>query len=327
MMFLPFTHIGSEKIWIEKDKIGAESMSILSAFSLQTGIPFINQMMSRTSWSQTFTQIELVGGENDPFDQFCQYEFQGYNNKAILVITPKSYTQLPLYFRNHPLLNDFEGQRGYKFYKIYPNEIKSYCKNAIQDVQNSNWVIKHQNLNYADTLIRIDSDNRERLHTLFHSKHWKSSYNISKTNKIFIDSFRISEINFDNEKEKNVEFSIWVNVPKSNYRSSKFKLWLYGKNGLDSIYDIDTKWSTQVFYQDSIWMRCGSRIVIPSTTTEVKIMVENDRGKNGFSIQNMMFREFGKGTVIAKCKSFFNTIETRIPDLFINNRYISKKRR
>jgi len=74
-------------------------------------------------------------------------------------------------------------------------------------------------------------------------------------------------------------------------------------------------------------MRCGSRIVIPSTTTEVKIMVENDRGKNGFSIQNMMFREIGKGTVLAKCQSFFNTIETRIPDLFINNRYISKKRR
>lgn len=327
MMFVPFTHIGSEKVWIEKDKIGAESMSVLSAYSLQTGLPFINQMMSRTSWGQTFTQIELVGGENNPFDQYCQYDFEGYNNKAILLITPKNYSQLPIYFGQHQLLNHSEGQLGYNFYKIYPNEIKSFCRNAIEHVQNSKWVQEHAEAIYADTLIGNQLDNKENNREIFHTKHWKSSLNISKVNKLFIDSFVVSQEQFLTTKEKSVEFSIWVNVPKSNYRSSKFKLYLFGKKGLDSIYDIDTKWSTQVIQTDSIWMRCGSIINIPSSTREVKILVENDRGKNGYSIQNLMVRPIENGDALTSCTSFFNQKIAKTSDFFINNRYVAKKRR
>ena len=319
MMFIPFTHIGSEKIWIEKDKIGAESMSLLSALSLQTGLPFINQLMSRTSWSQTFHQIEMIEGEQDAYDQFCQYRFDQFNNKPILIIVPSTYTELPIYFRWHKLAGNLVGTGEYSMYKMYPNEVKLFCQNAISNVQKSKWFDKKNHQDYSDTVIQFGLQS-EAKNTFYHSKHWKSSFNISKINKEFIDSFTFDSLT---RPKLNVEFSIWVNVPKSNYRSSKFKIHLQKKNGKDSVLDIDTKWSTQVISSDSIWMRCGYQFSIPKGYHSMKIMVENDRGKNGYSLQNLMVREVSTIVVMSQCKSFIHHQKQYSGMLrFINNRYL-----
>lgn len=319
MMFIPFTHIGSEKIWIEKEKLGSESMSLLSSLSLQTGLPFINQMMSRTSWAQTFTQIELISGEQNPFDQFNQFNFDRFNSKPILIITPISYTQLPLYFRKHKLKGNFRGSSNYSMYKIYPNEVKLFCKNAINDVQKSKWFKSTQNKFYSDTVLSFVQNSKEN-QFIYHTKHWKSTFNISKINKEFIDSFQFKPYLNAALNKIDVEFSVWVNVPKYNYRSSKFKIYLIGNNQKDSIIDIDTKWSTQVILNDSLWMRCGYQFSIPKVYESMKIMIENDRGKNGYSIQNLMIREISSVTILSQCKSFFTPNKSIIK--FVNNRYL-----
>lgn len=58
---LPFFHIGSEKLWIQEVGEG-KTMWEGGSISMLTGLPLINVMMSRTSWSSTFELVQIVDG-------------------------------------------------------------------------------------------------------------------------------------------------------------------------------------------------------------------------------------------------------------------------
>jgi hypothetical protein len=74
---LPYFHIGSEKIWIGGD---GGIISYGFRLSYQSGLPMTDVMMSRTSWSQTFENMKLVGGP------YASKELlQKFNNKKILL--------------------------------------------------------------------------------------------------------------------------------------------------------------------------------------------------------------------------------------------------
>lgn len=60
ILALPFYHIGSEKLWVGPAWNAALNQSM--SLSLQTGLPIVDVMMSRTSWSQTFNTLRLVDG-------------------------------------------------------------------------------------------------------------------------------------------------------------------------------------------------------------------------------------------------------------------------
>ncbi|MCB9233851.1 MAG: hypothetical protein H6581_19495 [Bacteroidia bacterium] len=64
IMVLPYFHLGSENFAIDNE--GA----VLPAFnaSLSTGLPLLNVMMSRTSMSQTWSEIQLISEEYAPLD-------------------------------------------------------------------------------------------------------------------------------------------------------------------------------------------------------------------------------------------------------------------
>lgn len=60
LIALPFYHVGSEKLWVGPSWNAALNQSM--AVSLQTGLPIVDVMMSRTSWKQTFSTLRLVDG-------------------------------------------------------------------------------------------------------------------------------------------------------------------------------------------------------------------------------------------------------------------------
>lgn len=62
---LPFFHFNSDKIWIDQGNVGRNEYE-LCKLSLQTGIPMVNTLLARTSWGQTFANIQLLDG---PFNQ------------------------------------------------------------------------------------------------------------------------------------------------------------------------------------------------------------------------------------------------------------------
>src|SRR5690606_7294404 len=54
-------HIGSEKLWLQDNDFG-RTMYYGAQLSLQTALPMMDVMMSRTSWSQTFASVQLIDG-------------------------------------------------------------------------------------------------------------------------------------------------------------------------------------------------------------------------------------------------------------------------
>ncbi len=59
ILLLPFFHVGTEKLWVG---YGNWLITLGSKASLQTGLPIINVMMSRSSWSQAMKQVKIAGG-------------------------------------------------------------------------------------------------------------------------------------------------------------------------------------------------------------------------------------------------------------------------
>ncbi|MBX9449305.1 MAG: hypothetical protein KL787_06150 [Taibaiella sp.] len=82
---LPFFHVGSEKLWIGPDW----NPSLITSFhiSYQTGLPIVDVMMSRTSWSQTFESIRLADG---PFSQ--KKILDRFSDKPLLILADTQYT-------------------------------------------------------------------------------------------------------------------------------------------------------------------------------------------------------------------------------------------
>lgn len=59
MIYVPYYHVGSEKIWLASSAWGF-SLSFSTAVQLQ--LPMVDASMSRSSWAQTFAQVKIAGG-------------------------------------------------------------------------------------------------------------------------------------------------------------------------------------------------------------------------------------------------------------------------
>ncbi|MEO6904266.1 MAG: hypothetical protein ABI315_14095 [Bacteroidia bacterium] len=57
LIMLPYLHIGSENIWINKESEITKDVFIAS---IKTGLPIVNVFLSRTSLSQTYKNIQLI---------------------------------------------------------------------------------------------------------------------------------------------------------------------------------------------------------------------------------------------------------------------------
>lgn len=86
---IPFFHIGSEQLGLQD--VG-EGYTLLygSQMAFQTGTPMSDVMMSRTSWSQTYNQVQLIDGPFSP-----KPLFEKYNNKPVLLLVNKEELLLP----------------------------------------------------------------------------------------------------------------------------------------------------------------------------------------------------------------------------------------
>lgn len=86
---LPYFHIGSDKVGIQW--VGENyTFQYGSQLSFQTGLPLADVMMSRTSWSQTYEQLNLVDGPLTP-----KPILNRYNKLPVLLFVNKFETLTP----------------------------------------------------------------------------------------------------------------------------------------------------------------------------------------------------------------------------------------
>lgn len=82
---LPYFHIGSEKLGLQNNDY-PKTMYVGSQLAMQTGLPMMDVMMSRTSWSQTFELVRFFDG---PFTE--KTLTTRLNNKPLLLFVNKNY--------------------------------------------------------------------------------------------------------------------------------------------------------------------------------------------------------------------------------------------
>jgi hypothetical protein len=82
---LPYFHIGSEKLGLQNNDY-PKTMYVGSQLAMQTGLPMMDVMMSRSSWSQAFEQVRFFDG---PFTE--KTLATKLNSKPLLLFVNKNY--------------------------------------------------------------------------------------------------------------------------------------------------------------------------------------------------------------------------------------------
>ncbi len=123
IIVLPYFHNGSEKIWIENSHT-AIGFAFRTAYL--SGLPMTNVMMSRTSWSQTFENVRLIGG---PYTD--KSILKRFNAKKILLINLGENNKDP---DTQSLVQSgqFQGSiEGFDFYDLDPATLLQHDKELI----------------------------------------------------------------------------------------------------------------------------------------------------------------------------------------------------
>ena len=109
MLFLPFYHMGSEKLYIEK---GAGHMYRSMSDAYAAGLPMLNTMMSRTSISQSLEVSALAG-----HPLIAKYLPAAMDARPLLLVTADAALNIPENYLAHQ--GQLLGQKdGYSYYRL-----------------------------------------------------------------------------------------------------------------------------------------------------------------------------------------------------------------
>lgn len=253
ILALPFFCVGSEKITKEPSNgdIG-NSFEI----SLRTGLPLINSMMSRTSWSHTFELARLIGGEYSNKDFISSL----LNSKPILLI-----------YNKHQNCTPDENYLISQSTKIKEDENNIYF--------NLDWKKLTQR-----SKATVDSLNLLKIADLDQSNYLYKSYDEIENSKAFFnygaldihnrDSIIIFESPMNVDTNSKFEFSCWAMIPGDDYRMPYCSLeFLNSKHEQVKTLNVHFSSATDI---SNIWFRASEFIDLDSNTKFVKAIFHNE---------------------------------------------------
>lgn len=272
---LPFFHVGSEKLWVEMEGNGvmAQAMSI----GLQTGIPIVDVMMSRTSWSQTFESVRLVDG---PFAQ--KDILKRFNDKPLLVVVDT----VALYDPNEQFLLEaaeylFTLQRC-KVFELDPHKLKQ-LQQSIIDTYTHIALSRPQDegIIYSDTSAfwHVQSFDYGEVEGIF----GKAFFRDEKIRKLLIDSIKLPEV-----RETNYVFSIWSKVTNNRPFIPTYIVEQYSKDG-HMLLRTDYGAKTSTFTQGDLWLLLEKPLTIQPEADYLAVYIEDavPRGYAYLGIDNL----------------------------------------
>lgn len=259
---LPYFNCSSEKIWI-MDVNENRNIADFSKYALQTRTPLINNILSRTSWSQTFEAIQLIDG---PFNE--KKILDRYNEKDIIILLDKK-TALKDKEKEWIEQATFIGDRNEEIavYAINPKALQKRDRAYRQVI--------------TDTVMQLDApmgllnspDNSFYHVNNFEQRNDKTGFADKGifvpqiANGETVDSFTVPEA----ARDKEYNISLWAQCNMTDYRSPYFEVYQYDKDRQQTSFDdFATKQSTQV-RED--WFLVEDSLKIAPNTSFIKIIV------------------------------------------------------
>lgn len=278
---LPFFHYNSDKIWIDLGNVGRNEYE-LCKLSLQTGIPMVNTILARTSWGQTFANIQLLDGPFNPKEVLHRFD-----DRPIL-----------LYVENIAVLNPekekewvnqavFIGDKSEEIsvYAINPKALQKQDQEYRLQITDQVMQLNHKMglLNSTDTdfyyINNFEDSNNEK------GFGDKGMFVPKMANAALVDSIKIPE----QGRGRDYNISLWAKCNMTDYRTPHFEIYQYNKDHQQiSFDDFAAKQSTNV---QEDWFLAEKNFTMNAHTSYIKILVYSGRDKISYmGLDNLLIR-------------------------------------
>lgn len=279
---LPFFHIGSEKIWLMDIDEGSTAYNLFKS-SLQTQLPIIDVLMSRTSWSQTFEMIKIIDG---PYTS--KKYFDRINDKPLLVIVNEA-PGLKSKEQDWIAHATFIGKKeeGLSVYAINPKDLQ---KSELTRQQNA-LAAATQALPLKEGLLS-DSSNRSFYANHFDGTGFDQSFigNGSFAPVYIKENTPMDTILLPADRKDSLyNLSLWAKCNMIDYRSPYFEILQLDEENQQIAYaDVSTKYSTHV---SDDWFLVDKDLTLAPGTRKIVIKVSGNKSKKEYyAIDELLLR-------------------------------------
>lgn len=257
---LHYVDIGSEKIWLNENR----SVSIFSSFPIayNTGLPMMDVMMSRTSWSQTFDQVKICAG---PYvKKPILYEL---NSKKILLLQyDNDLDEDELFLTESALkIGDFH---GFKVFAFSPQQLINKQKILANTIQKIADIQTQQDSIIGEPgSVYINHFNNHLFKTNFADS---SGCTLTINHDTTLITWKIPSL-----KDSMFECSGWFKVPANNYSSNYYTI-IYKKQNGDEISRQDVFGKYSVDNEPGYWFRVSTYFKTPPNCAKIDIVLHPD---------------------------------------------------
>lgn len=279
---LPFYHIGSEKIWLMDVDEGTSAYELFKV-SLQTQLPIINVLMSRTSWAQTFEMIRIIDG---PYTQ--KKYFESLNDKPLLLLVNEHIelkSKEKEWLKNATLI----GKRH--------DKLSVYSINIKQMLQNDSIARQTAQAAADQALPRKEGLLQDSTNAFFYANHFdhtgfdQSFIGTGSFAPVYgrqyppLDTILLPSV----LKDSLYNLSIWSKSNMVDYRNSEFNIIQLDEIGNEvSLVKARTKYSTHV---ENDWFLLDQDLIIAPNARKMIINVYPNRsGKEYYAIDELLLR-------------------------------------
>lgn len=299
-MLLPYLHVGTEKIWIHGENSWLFSMAAKACIQLK--IPIVNVLMSRSSWSQAFSQVKTVAG---PFaDKPWLKSFRQDMPLLLLFAQDKHPDPDTKYLMDaSQYLGNYSQCNVYAFYpaRIIKNDRK-YGDSAM--------AVSAQ-MTSTDTCIGCSGD-----YYINHFETGNAPENLfGKGAEKAIDTKEKIILNIPFKPAGDTvqyEFSVWTLVNGTDYSSPDFLLEFYDSSGIGLGYQKLT--AKESVDNKGMWLRASVYFKVPSNCRKITCKLYNDPMPAYFALDEMQIRpahaitvsKIGEGNVLVNNHLYIN---------------------
>lgn len=276
---IPFSYVGADKVVVGEDANMARSYAIRA--SVNTGLPVVNALMARTSWSQAFNMVKIAGG---PYVD--KQVFRMMKSKKPLLLIYDGFE--PIHNEDKYLLEHavyLDTLQHYRIYVCYPDSILKADK-MHKEYAKSIFSMMHA----TDTLIGCDASAifSKRFDEKYTRAHFAGSGAL--INKDGLSDTIAIWSNIKSDDTTQFEFSCWFLLDKADYRTPQLTLDFYNCDGKKLKRElISARHSTDNM---SYWFRTALFFYMPNSTTSMvcSVIRPSNHIRNFIALDEMLIK-------------------------------------
>lgn len=270
---VPYYNVGSDQFWFPMaGTVGQRSLVL----SMQTGLPLSACMLTRTSLSQTWKQLQLVQEPYRVPSIFGDYPSQ----KPLLMAWNEdrsgNYGQLSYsYLLDHAQLLYEEPDLS-----LYELPLDAYAKNIKNRKRGIEWMIGHNQLYNIDDMLTNDSTAQFVYHSFDDRKADKSYLGNGAVQGIMNEKTTIFEGLIPNQEVGTYFFSIWMYLAEDQNPRTIFHVKQFAPNGYMYRHRAPAAYSNVKIWDDNGWGLVEFRISVLASDAKLEIYCQNENNEN-----------------------------------------------